>query len=70
MAISRWAVAAIFAALLLSGCDDEGGDDSGAAAVPDFLLLDENPASATYQASVSPRDYMGKTPWFYFTHAN
>ena len=66
----RWTAAALFAALLLPACDDGDSGGGGTAQVPDFLLLDENPGSASHQASVSPRDYMGKTPGFYFTHAS
>jgi len=34
--------------------------------VPNFALLDLNPASATYQQTVSPRDYLGAVSvWFF-----
>jgi hypothetical protein len=34
--------------------------------VPNFALLDLNPASATYQQTVSPRDYLGSVSvWFF-----
>ena len=43
--------------------------DAPATIVPDFALTDENPASATYQKSVSPRDYLGQVSAWYFGHA-
>ena len=37
--------------------------------VPDFALVDVNPNSATYNETVSPRDFLGKTSAWYFGHA-
>ncbi len=36
---------------------------------PDFALVDTNPASATYDDPVSPRDYLQKVSGWYVTHA-
>ena len=44
-----------------------GGDTDGPA--PDFALLDVNTTSATYDTSVSPRDYLDKVSAWYFGHA-
>ena len=38
--------------------------------VPDFQLVDLNSTSSTYNQTISPRDYLGMVPAFYFTHAN
>jgi hypothetical protein len=38
-------------------------------AVPDFTLMDVNTNSATYQQSVSPRDFMGQVSGWYFGHS-
>lgn len=37
-------------------------------AVPDFSLVDVNPATPSYQQDVSPRDYLGKVSAWYFIH--
>jgi hypothetical protein len=37
--------------------------------VPDFHLLDVNTNSPTYNQLVSPRDYLGTTPAWYFSRA-
>jgi hypothetical protein len=37
--------------------------------MPDFTLVDLNPASATYDQDVSPRDYLGKVSAWYFGRA-
>lgn len=49
--------------------DAADGSDAPAAVVPDFHLVDENPASATYKQLVSPRDYLGQVSAWYFGHA-
>jgi hypothetical protein len=36
---------------------------------PDFMLIDVNPNSATYQQPVSPRDYLEQVSGWYFAHA-
>ncbi len=38
--------------------------------VPDFSLQDVNPASATFNRAVSPRDYVGQVSAWYFGHAS
>lgn len=55
-----------------AGDSDASGDDGGdgaVAVVPDFSLVDENPASSLYQKKVSPRDYLGQISAWYFGHA-
>ena len=37
--------------------------------VADFSLTDVNPNSATYNQSISPRDYLGQTSVWYFGHS-
>lgn len=37
-------------------------------AAPDFRLRDVNPASATHDQAVSPRDALGRVSGWYFTH--
>ena len=37
--------------------------------VADFALLDVNPTSATYNQTVSPRDYLGQVSAWYFGHS-
>lgn len=56
-------------AILAGACgkDDPAGPASGA--MPDFQLVDVNPASPTYAQSVSPRDYLQKVSAWYFGHA-
>jgi hypothetical protein len=54
------------------GSSNSGADpqpDPAPLMVPDFHLADENPNSASFNKTVSPRDYLGKAPAFYFTHA-
>lgn len=41
----------------------------GGEVMPDFLLIDVNPASPTHDRSVSPRDYLQQTSGWYFGHA-
>ena len=37
--------------------------------VPDFSLMDVNPASPTHDQPVSPRDYLQQVSGWYFGHA-
>ena len=37
--------------------------------MPDFSLVDQNPASATAGKAVSPRQFLGKVSAWYFGHA-
>jgi hypothetical protein len=63
-------------ALLVPACSQGSGSNSDSASqatqaqVPDFHLVDLNSISATFNKSISPRDYLGQTPAFYFTHAD
>lgn len=38
-------------------------------ALPDFRSVDINPASARFNQSVSPRDYLKQVSAWYFTHS-
>ncbi len=42
---------------------------SGGEVVPDFSLIDVNPASSTHDQPVSPRDYLQQVSGWYFGHA-
>lgn len=52
--------------VLTSGCSDSV---STGQQVPDFSLIDENTTSATYQQSVSPRDFIAQGSAWYFGHS-
>lgn len=58
---------ALFALAAACGKDDTAAPGGGA--VPDFLLTDVNPASATYAEPVSPRDYLEVVSAWYFGSA-
>jgi len=64
----------VLAAAAIPACGGDGGGSSsqvfGFEPVPDFHLKDKNPNSRTHDKTVSPRDYLGLVPGFYFTHAN
>lgn len=71
----RVAVLAMAAAFVIPACGGGDKSDSNSASfspqpAKEFALVDRNPNSATYNATVSPKDYTGKVPGFYFTHAN
>ncbi|MCC6557716.1 MAG: hypothetical protein IT372_32595 [Polyangiaceae bacterium] len=53
------------------GAGGAGGAGGGqqVAQVPDFSLMDVNPASARYDQPVSPRDYLMRVSAWYFGHA-
>jgi hypothetical protein len=57
-----------------TGTGDTGGTDTGGDTepatdpVPDFTLVDINPASARLDESVSPRDYLEVVSGWYFIH--
>ena len=59
-----------------SATDDSGSDDSGDDTgpkpwlVPDFALVDLNPASPTEGHTISPRDYKKRISGWYFIHAD
>ena len=63
--------ALLVAAALLAGCgdDDPAAPVAPAGIVPDFALKDVNSTSATYDADVSPRDYLQQVSAWYFGHA-
>lgn len=67
----RLALAPLVAlALLVGACsDDDPAKPAETGAMPDFQLVDVNPASPTYAQSVSPRDYLQKVSAWYFGHA-
>lgn len=55
--------------LLVAACGKDNATDPTNAAVPDFVLTDVNPNSATALQPVSPRDYLQKVSAWYFGHA-
>jgi len=38
-------------------------------AAPDFALRDVNPGSASFDETISPRDYLGQVSAWYFAHS-
>ena len=65
----------ILASLIIPACSQGSGSNSDtrqatSVQVPDFHLVDLNSISATFNKTISPRDYLGMAPAFYFTHAN
>ena len=72
---ARLAVCAAVVALLAGGCGGGGSGGSPAGGipvgqvVPDFALVDVNPASPTSGLPVSPRDALGSGSAWYFGHA-
>lgn len=61
--------------LVVPACSQGSGSNSQASKassgmVPDFHLVDLNSISPTFNKTISPRDYLGMVPGFYFTHAN
>ena len=69
-----WGLALAAAAIPACGGNDGGPSSTQVDATferaADFHLVDKNPRSKTHGRSVSPRDYLGLVPGFYFTHAN
>jgi hypothetical protein len=69
-----WGLALAAALIPACGGHDDGPSTtqvgSGFELAPDFQLVDMNPHSKTHGRSISPRDYLGLVPGFYFTHAN
>ena len=62
----------LLAAAVMCGCNDDDPAGPGTppeGLVPDFALIDVNPTSATYDAEVSPRDYLAQVSAWYFGHA-
>jgi len=63
----------ILASLIIPACSQGSGSHSTHSTLvqaPDFHLVDLNSISATFNKTISPRDYLGMAPAFYFTHAN
>ncbi|MBK7672794.1 MAG: hypothetical protein IPJ24_15625 [bacterium] len=56
-------------AVMATACGDDDPAVPGTSAVPDFAVLDVNPASPTGAQVVSPRDYLQKVSAWYFGHA-
>ncbi len=61
----------LFLVIIAAGCGDDEpvNPGPGAGQVPDFSLADVNPTSATFDQSVSPRDYLQKVSAWYFGHS-
>jgi hypothetical protein len=66
-------VLAVALALAAVACGGGGGGSSGGGRpdepMPDFHLLDVNPASPTAGLDVSPRDLLGSVSVWYFGHS-
>jgi len=64
---------AVCVALLATGCSDDEKDEvlapPPAEKVPDFSLLNVNPASPLANQQVSPRQLEGKISAWYFAHS-
>lgn len=60
---SRWVMTAE-----LDAASDLMAEGEGSA-VPDFHIVDINPASARFNQTVSPRDYLQQVSAWYFTHS-
>lgn len=71
MRVTTMARLAPLVALVLLGaaCGKDKSTDPLGGAVPDFVLTDVNPNSATAGQPVSPRDYLQKVSAWYFGHA-
>jgi hypothetical protein len=62
--------------VLSSACDDDKSTKPPSEPVvtpptvmPDFTLADRNPNSPTFEANISPRNYLEKVSCYYFTAA-
>jgi len=58
----------VLTAALLVGCT-EAEDQPIDGPLPDFSLADLNPASASFDTEVSPRDALGGVSAWYFGHS-
>lgn len=54
---------------LMIACSGGGGPLQEGSEVPDFSLVDVNPASPTSGQPVSPRDLIDQVSGWYFTYA-
>mgnify|MGYP003572210742 FL=1 len=61
----RISVGSLAAMFILVACSSGNGNGEPTL-VPDFELLDVNPASPTYDTLVSPRDEIGHVSGWYF----
>ncbi len=67
---ARLTVLASGLAVALAACgSDSGPTESDGKLMPDFTLLDVNPSSASFDAGVSPRDFLGDVSAWYFGHS-
>jgi len=53
----------------LGGAGGAGGSCDPVGQVPDFLLLDKNPNSPSFDEPVSPRDYLQRVSGWFFGYA-
>jgi hypothetical protein len=65
----RAVLSALLLAPLLAACSSGSSGPLATEPVQDFALQDVNPTSATYQADVSPRQYVGQISAYYFGSA-
>lgn len=54
----------VISSVILVGSTTRGGEQ-----MPDFVRMDVNSTSSTYDQMVSPHDYEGKASGWYFGHA-
>jgi hypothetical protein len=61
----------LLALVLLAACGPPRGPvfDASAQPMPDFALVDVNPASTRYRTQVSPRDELDRISAWYFGHS-
>ena len=63
-------VAAITIFLLAGACQPPTVKPTPGDVMPDFSLVDLNPASATSQQQVTPRQMLGHVSGWYFAHSS
>ena len=57
-------------AAFVGGCSEDDDASTGLSGLaPDFALPDVNPNSATFDSTISPRDYLSKVSAWYFGHS-
>ena len=56
-------------AAFAGGCSEDDSSNGLSGVAPDFALPDVNPNSATYDSTISPRDYLSKVSAWYFGHS-
>ena len=67
--LARTAGFLLFLAALGAGCSDDDSSSGPSGLVPEFSLPDVNPNSATFDSTISPRDYLGRVSAWYFGHS-